>query len=188
MVVTPGGFQGLEITLNPLTHERQLGEIHRSSFHHGTLSRGNQSGIGCQIMIGVNLQFVIENRFREIAAEVPISMVHDIYRSGRISAGFDMKSELVLLGQPIAHHNIEIPRIAFLAIDGTIGQTHSFRSFSADSLPFPKRLIEPLLPAMQMTWNTARFVVGSQRVFSTIQSKFPARNTISKPSHGGTEK
>lgn len=166
-------FQLFVILLDSLADGGGYCEIERGSLDRGNAGRDG-GGVDGVVAVGVDLNFVIEDRFTPFSGEIEVAVIGEVKNGWLVGGGIVVDPEGVVLGPGVGDGACESAGVAALAVGAGVGQGESWVVAIVAEIGFPDLFIETLFSAVEMVGG----VVGGEGVFLAIQSEFPFRNAV----------
>ena len=114
-------------------------------------------------------------------------MVGEIDDRGLVGGRLGLPDQFVGVRQPIGHRRLERAGITLFAVLAGVGQRDAARARLVHGFAMPQDLVESLDPAMQMAGDSARSVIGGERILLAIERKLAVRDAVAKAADSGSK-
>ena len=116
-------------------------------FTRRELARRDQAVVDRREPVGGDHQLVAEDVARAVAGQVEVAVVGQVDRRRLVGRRGVVDPQLVLVGQRVDDRDVEVARIAFLAVRAEVGQLQRrLRSVAGTISAFQTTLSNPLRP------------------------------------------
>ena len=182
MVVASAVAQLRLVAADPGADGRRVAEIKRRS-RHRSRRPGKRNGVGIdrEKAIGENSQTVIEDVLaRRRAFQIEETVVGQVDDRGAVGTGFKTDRQFGRPRQAIADADIQLARIALLAVGADIGERYARLGAFLNVGDLPQLPVEAVRPAMQRM----PAVIGCQLHRSAVENEARVRDTIGVAADG----
>ena len=132
---------------------------------------------------------MIQDVAATLTLQIEVSVLGEVHRRGLIRARFVFDLPFISIGEPVGDADLQIARIAFIAMRAEMAEAHTLRVITAQAFRLPHRFVEALQAAMKRAGNACRMVVGGECVSLPVQCEAGMGDTVGiAPGHSAMKR
>ena len=159
------------------------GEIKGSALDRAQFPGGDEALVHGREVICVEVELMVKNSAIAFTGEVEVGVLCQVDRSGLVRGGVVVDDDLVVIGERVAHFDLEVAGVAFLPVLGKVAEFHPAETVAGDGFGIPDDFVKTDYSAMKVVDP----VVGGETVFLPIDGEFAFGNAVAVAADHGTE-
>lgn len=174
VVIALSEFQGIEFSIDVLADRLRAYKVHRCSRYRHGFSQRDEGVVGWKELGGVEVKDMVEDRAGTFAVKIEIDMVRKVDHGLLVCLCGESKLELVLFAPLVVRYDLEIARIAGLAVLREIHELYGIAFLAA----FPDFVLESVRSAMEVV----RTIVDRKLIFYSVKGEPAFRDSVGETS------